>query len=179
MNILKLKIFIFIISQLFFITTLTHAATKVPFDNIIVNKQPINYEEIIFEDFNGNIVNLKNYKDSIYVLNFWATWCAPCKEEMPSLDVLSQINGIKVFPINLEKKNQNKKKIFFDNLNIKNLDIFFDTNLELVDLFKLRGVPTTIFFNSDVDEFARVLGFADFSNIKFKKWLVSKMSKNN
>ena len=112
MNILKLKIFIFIISQLFFITTLTHAATKVPFDNIIVNKQPINYEEIIFEDFSGNIVNLKNYQDSIYVLNFWATWCAPCKEEMPSLDILSQINGIKVFPINLEKKTKIKQNFF-------------------------------------------------------------------
>ena len=49
----------------------------------------------------------------------------------------------------------------------------------LVDLFKLRGVPTTIFFNSDADEFARVLGYADFSDIKFKKWLIAKMSKNN
>ena len=64
-------------------------------------------------------------------------------------------------------------------MNIENLDIFFDPNLKLVDLFKLRGVPTTIFFNSDVGEFARVLGFADFSDIKFKKWLISKMSKNN
>jgi thiol-disulfide isomerase/thioredoxin len=171
MNILKLKIFIFIISQLFFITTLTHAATKVPFDNIIVNKQPINYEEIIFEDFSGNIVNLKNYKDSIYVLNFWATWCAPCKEEMPSLDILSQINGIKVFPINLEKKNQNKTKIFFDNLNIKNLDIFFDGPVTLAKDLSLRGVPTTVLFNKEGKEFSRIIGSINFNDKEFHDWL--------
>ena len=179
MNSLKFKIFIFIIFQLFFTTSLLNGATKVPFDNIIINKKPINYNEIIFEDFNGNIVDLKNFEDSVLVLNFWATWCAPCKEEMPSLEILNQINGIKVFPINLEKKDTNKTKNFFNNLNIKNLNIFFDPKLKLVELFKLRGVPTTIFLDSDGKEFARVLGFADFSDIKFKNWIISKTNKNN
>tara|TARA_Y100000741_G_scaffold302825_1_gene244571 strand:+ start:3303 stop:3842 length:540 start_codon:yes stop_codon:yes gene_type:complete len=179
MNSLKIKIFIFIIFQLFFTTSLSNASTKVPFDNIIINKKPINYKEIIFEDFSGNIINLKNFGNSVFVLNFWATWCAPCKKEMPSLEILNQINGIKVFPINLEKKDTNKTKKFFDNLNIKNLNIFFDPKLKLVEIFKLRGVPTTIFLDRDKKEFARVLGFADFSDIKFKKWIISKTTKNN
>ena len=98
---------------------------------------------------------------------------------MPSLEILNQINGIKVFPINLEKKDTNKTKKFFDNLNIKNLNIFFDPKLKLVEIFKLRGVPTTIFLDRDKKEFARVLGFADFSDIKFKKWIISKTTKNN
>ena len=54
-----------------------------------------------------------------------------------------------------------------------------DNTLKLVELFKLRGVPTTIFLDSDGKEFARVLGFADFSDIKFKNWIISKTNKNN
>ena len=173
MNIFKFKIIIFTTLYLFFIITFGNAEKKIPFDNIVVNKEPINYKKIIFEDFEGNTVNLKNYSAKIYVLNFWTTWCAPCKEEMPSLDKLDQINGIKVFPINIEKKSQKKTIFFFKDLGIKNLSIFFDSNLYLVDLFNLRGVPTTLLLNSEGKEFARVIGSIDFLNKEFIEWISS------
>ena len=74
-----------------FIANYCNAEIKPPFKNILVSKKPIYYENILFEDFDGKIVNLKLKKNKNYVLNFWATWCLPCKEEMPYLDKL-QLN---------------------------------------------------------------------------------------
>ena len=175
MNSLKLKIFIFIIFQLFFTTSLSNASTKVPFDNIIINEKPINYKEIIFEDFSGNIINLKNFRDSVFVLNFWTTWCAPCKKEMPSLDALYQNNAFKnlqVFAVNMEQPNISKTKKFFSDLDIKKLEIFFDPKLNFVKEFKLRGVPTTVLINKKGEEFARIIGEINFNDKKFVKWLL-------
>ena len=78
-----------------------------------------------------------------------------------------------IFPINLEKVNQKKTKKFYDDLNIKNLKIFFDPEFELTKQFKLRGVPTTILINQKGEEFARILGDIDFNDKIFIKWLNS------
>ena len=81
------------------------AKEKPPFKNILVHKEPKVYKEIIFQDKDGEKIDLKKINsDQIYILNFWATWCAPCKEEMPSLNKLQARDEIFVFPINLEEK---------------------------------------------------------------------------
>ena len=94
---------------------------------------------------------------------------------MPSLDRLSQNNNFKnlqVFPVNMEQPNKLKTKVFFHNLNIKNLNIFFDKNLAFVKEFRLRGVPTTILINKQGEEFARIVGEVDFTDVNFLKWLL-------
>ena len=98
-----------------------HANTTLPFKNISVHEKPIQYNKIVFEDFDNKQINLKNYNNKIYILNFWATWCTPCKKEMPSLDKLQQNKDIEIFAINLEEKKQKKIEKFFTDLNIKNL----------------------------------------------------------
>ena len=91
---------------------------------------------------------------------------------MPSLDVLQSNNeNIKVFPINLEKPNQKKTRKFFEDLNIKSLEIYFDPEFELSKKFKLKGVPTTIILDKSGKEFARIIGEVDFNNKKFLTWL--------
>ena len=156
-----------------FIANHCNAEIKPPFKNMSVSKNPIYYQNILFEDFDGKIINLKQKTSKIYVLNFWATWCLPCKEEMPYLDKLQLNKNIEVFPINVEVKNQLKTKIFFRSLEIKNLSIFFDSENKLVNLFRLRGLPTTIILNSDKNEIARILGAVNFSDEKFIKWIES------
>ena len=108
------------------------------------------------------------------MLNFWASWCAPCKEEMPSLDLLkvnSDLNNLEIFPINIGKDNLKKAKKFFYDLDIKNLNIFFDSPITLAKDLKLRGIPTTILFNKDGKEFARIIGSIDFNDEKFTQWI--------
>ena len=67
-----------------------------------------------------------NIKATLLILNFWATWCEPCKEEMPSLDKLQanpELDKIKIFAINIGKENLDKVNKFFKDLNIKNLNL--------------------------------------------------------
>ena len=107
-------------------------------------------------------------------MNFWATWCAPCKEEMPSLDLLllnKSLDNLKIFPINVGRDSIEKSINFFEDLEIKNLNIYFDPPVTLANKFELRGIPTSILINKDGFEFARIIGSIDFEDQKFIKWL--------
>ena len=164
-----LTIFIYLITVSFGFT-----AEKPDIKNLILTNNLKIYEDVIFKDANQKDVDLVDYKGKLLILNFWATWCAPCKEEMPSLDNLQAIiglNDLKIFPINISEENLSKSESFFSNLNIKNLNIYFDSKITLAKKFSLRGVPTTIFFNKEGKEFARIIGSIDFNNKEFIDWL--------
>ena len=162
-----LVIFIFIVS--------TAIANEVPnIKNLVIKEEPRMYSNIAFLDDDEKIIRLSDYEGNLVILNFWATWCAPCKEEMPSLDALKlkpELNNIKIFPINIGRDSLKKSKQFFEELNIKNLNIYFDNNKTLAKDLNLRGVPTSILFNKDNKEFARVIGSIDFEDKKFVKWI--------
>jgi thiol-disulfide isomerase/thioredoxin len=94
---------------------------------------------------------------------------------MPSLDNLYQNNRFKnlqIFAVIMEEPNPLKTESFFADLNINKLEIFFDSNLNFVKKFKLRGVPTTILINKKGEEFARIIGEINFQDKKFTKWLL-------
>jgi thiol-disulfide isomerase/thioredoxin len=140
--------------------------------NIVVHKNPLSIKELKFKDFNLNDVNLTNKKGNIMILNFWATWCVPCKKEMPSLSKLSKLYPeVTIYPINLEKPNKDKTKFFFESLNIKNLKIYFDPEFKLVKSFNMRGVPTSILVDKNGNEFARIIGEVDFFEESFINFL--------
>ena len=81
--------------------------------NIIFYDNPKPIENLKFKDFNLQDVDLSENKGKIMILNFWATWCAPCKKEMPSLSRLAKdMPELKIFAINMEKPNQTKAKMF-------------------------------------------------------------------
>ena len=174
MTFLKLKFNFICFIALFSITYAANAKIKPPFDNISIKNIPKSYSYLKFQDINGNTINLKDYSGNIVILNFWATWCAPCKEEMPSLDKLQvskSINNLKIFPINIEKKNVKRSKEFYLSINVKNIDIYFDPESSLANILSLRGVPTTVLFNDEGKEFARIIGSIDFMDKKFIYWL--------
>ena len=142
--------------------------------NLVINKELKSYSDITFLDIQNKELNLNDYKGNLVILNFWATWCAPCKDEMPSLDLLGEnpnLDNLKIFPINIGKDTNQKSLIFFEDLKIKNLEIYFDSPNTLAQKFKLRGLPTTLFFNKEGLEFARIIGSIDFVDKKFITWL--------
>ena len=164
-----LIIFIYLIT-----TSLSYSIEQPDIKNIVINKYPKSYKNITFRDINNKNVNLENFRNKLIILNFWATWCAPCVEEMPSLDFLQshkKLNNLKIFPINIGQEDLLKSKIFFRKLKIKNLDIYFDPTVNLSKKFLLRGVPTTILINKEGKEFARIVGSIDFRDEKFISWL--------
>ena len=172
-NIKIIKLLSFLFCFIIFLS-ISQASEDVPLNNIALNETPKPISPIIFENFSGNQVNLKNYRGKLIIINFWATWCSPCKKEMPSLDSLYQddnFNNLEIFAVNMEQPNQIKTKRFFNELNIKKLQIFFDKDLNFVKEFKLRGVPTTILINKKGEEFARIIGEVNFMDKKFLNWL--------
>ena len=164
-----LIIFIYLIT-----TNFSYALEKPDIKNLIIIKNPKMYEDVIFKDVNQKDVDLADFKGKLLILNFWATWCSPCREEMPSLDYLQsnkRFNSLKIFPINISQEEVSKSQSFFKELNIQNLEIYFDAPITLAKKFSLRGVPTTILFNKEGKEFARITGAIDFNDKEFISWL--------
>ena len=163
----------FIIIFIFFFSNAI--AGEVPnLKNIVINEKLKKYDDLTFLDTDNNQISLKNYKGNLILLNFWATWCSPCKEEMPSLNNLQKekyLDNLKIFPINIGKDNLEKSLNFFENLNIKDLKIYFDSPISLAKKLQLRGIPTSILINKDGFEFARIIGSINFENENFIKWL--------
>ena len=157
---------------LIFLLSNSFADETTDFKNLIIKKEQKKYEDLSFLDVDKKQVNLDDYRGKLVLLNFWASWCAPCKEEMPSLDLLQSnknLNNLQIFPINVGQDNEKKAKDFFEELDIKTLNIYFDTTITLAKKFQLRGIPTTILINKDGYEFARIIGSIDFENQKFIK----------
>ncbi len=168
-----LKVFIFTLCFSIF-SSISQTNEELPLNNIAISKIPKPISPVIFEDFLGNKINLKSYQGKLVIINFWATWCQPCREEMPSLDNLyrnSSFKNLQVLAVNMEQPNVKKVEKFLSDLDIKKIDIYFDPNLNFVKEFKLRGVPTTILVNKEGQEFARIVGSIDFEEEKFVKWL--------
>ena len=157
-----------------FLTTNVIANDVSEIKNIVIHKDPKVYDNVIFLDKNDKKINIKEFNGNLLLLNFWATWCEPCKEEMPSLDRL-QINenlrNLKIFAINISKESKKKVDIFFKDLNIENFNPYFDSPITLAKTFSLRGVPTSILLDKNGKEFARIIGSIDFEDKKFINWL--------
>ncbi len=172
MKLLTLKfilIFIYLISS-----SSSYAIQQPNLKNLVIHKDPIKLEKINFKNINNEIINLSDFKNSLIIINFWATWCAPCIEEMPSLNKLqsnTDFKSLEIIPINIGRDSVEKSSDFYKKLKINNLELYFDESVELANKFLLRGLPTTIFVNKNGEEFARIIGYVDFDNKKIIEWL--------
>ena len=95
---------------------------------------------------------------------------------MPSLDILQtkkELDNLIIFPINVGQDKVEKAEKFFQNLKIKNLDLYFDKSMTMAKNFALRGIPTSILLNKDGEEFARIIGSINFNDKNFIEWLRS------
>ncbi len=169
-------IFISIKIILFYFISLSYSySIEAPnIKNLIIyeKKQKIKFFDFLNEA--GNKVNLKDFESELIILNFWATWCAPCREEMPSLSNLQKLKDekkLKIIPINIGGENISKSKKFFDELLIEELQVFVGDGAGIAKNFKLRGIPTTLFIDKDGYEFARIVGSIDFNSDEFLNWL--------
>ena len=162
-----------LILYIFLLTNVVATENKLS-KNIVINDELKVYDNLYFFDQDNKQVNLDKYRGKLVLLNFWAIWCAPCKEEMPSLDKLKvnkKLNNIEIFPINIGNDSIEKSKEFFKDLNIKNLKLYFDPKINLARELSLRGVPTTVLLNRNGEEFARIIGIVDFEDPSIVDWL--------
>ena len=142
--------------------------------NLIIYNQKKKIENLEFLDSKGYKTSISNYKENTIMINFWATWCAPCRKEMPSLDKLKSIDEFKdihIIPINIGGDTIEKSKKFFQELEINNLKTFSGSGEKFSEKFKIRGLPTTVLIDKNGYEFARIVGYIDFENKSFLDWL--------
>ena len=173
------RFFLFFITIFFILNTNSiHSQANInkTFTNIVIHQSPRDLPILEIENIKSQKIFLEKLSSKVTLINFWATWCAPCKKELPLLDKLANsVNSkqLNIVLINLENKKYSDVKSFLDNLGIKNLTTYFDKNLKLTRSLGLRGVPVTLVVNSEKKEVARILGDIDFNNEEFVNWIKS------
>ncbi len=115
----------------------------------------------------GSEVTLADYRGKVVVVNFWATWCAPCRKEMPSLDALQAALGgddFAVVPVATLRTKQTGAEKFFDEIGIEHLPILMDENGALAREMGVMGLPVTVILDRDGNEIARLMGDAEWDS---------------
>tara|TARA_Y100000741_G_scaffold107447_1_gene80457 strand:+ start:401 stop:925 length:525 start_codon:yes stop_codon:yes gene_type:complete len=170
---MKFKNLNYLVFFIYFISSSSSYSIERPdIKNLIIHNEKQKIENVEFFNSKNKKVNLKEYNSKVVILNFWATWCAPCKEEMPHLDKLkAKFKNLEIIPINIADEELTKSKEFFEELNIYNLEIFYGPSIELAKQFKLRGIPTTVIIDKEGYELARIIGYIDFENKSLLNWL--------
>ncbi|WP_100372572.1 TlpA disulfide reductase family protein [Bacillus sp. FJAT-45037] len=110
------------------------------------------------------------YEGQVIVLNFWASWCEPCRDEMPALMELQedyQSEGLEVVTVNAQKTERtlNDAPAFIEEMNLT-LPVFFDENGEVYDRYGLRGLPTTFVINREGIIEQVLLGEVTYSDLE-------------
>lgn len=170
-NILFLIIIFFILN-----TNNTYSQPNIlkTFNNIVLHEKPKNLPDLELINKKGNTIIFNDFSSKLTLINFWATWCAPCKKELPELDNLYQQiprSQVNIVLINIENIKYDKIEKFFNKLKVKNLVSHFDNKLKLTKELKLRGIPITLIVNSDGKEMGRIIGDLNFTNPFFVSWI--------
>ena len=151
----------------------TYSIAETNIKNLVLNKDQKKVGDIEFFNSKNELLSLKNFNSKVLLINFWATWCQPCKDEIPSLSNLKKknLNNLEIILINIGNENIDITKNFFEELDVKNLQTYFAEGGKMAKHFKLRGIPTTLIVNKKGNEFARIIGSIDFESDKFLEWL--------
>lgn len=129
----------------------------------LVTKDPEPIAAISFTDRDGNEATLDRYRGRLVVLNLWATWCVPCREEMPALDRLQAALGtdaVAVVALAVDRGGAQAVDVFLAQTPVEHLDIVIDQSARSARQLRAPGLPTTLVLDREGREIARVLGLA-------------------
>jgi len=127
--------------------------------------KPTPLPEVRFEDGAGNTLSLTDFRGKFIVLNVWATWCAPCREEMPSLDRLQQAlggPGFEVVALSIDQQGAQVVRKFFDEVGVKSLKLYIDPSAQAGLTLATVGLPTTFIVDRQGREIGRHVGPAEW-----------------
>ena len=132
-------------------------------------KDPKKVESFSLKDINDSQKIISSSENKILLLNFWATWCAPCIKEIPELIELKKKfkNNVEVYFLSVDfnvKKNVPK---FLKKNKLEHLSIFNDENLKVSGKFGVKVMPTTVIINKNFEEIAQVKGYVDWLSPKY------------
>jgi thiol-disulfide isomerase/thioredoxin len=134
---------------------------------LMFHSAPIASSDVTFVSETGEEMTLSDYEGQYVVMNFWATWCAPCRKEMPQLsDLQTQLGGddMQVVTIATGRNPRPAMERFFAEIEVDNLPLHTDARQGLARSLGVLGLPVTIILAPDGQEIARMQGDADWSS---------------
>jgi thiol-disulfide isomerase/thioredoxin len=137
----------------------------------VVRPKPLSLPDFSFEGPDGVKQTAADLKGKVVLLNIWATWCVPCREEMPQLNALqAELGGpdFEVAAINIDKGGTDKAKAFLEETGAKDLAFYADPSGKLFATLKAVGMPTTLLLNAQGEEMGRLVGPADWASAEAK-----------
>jgi thiol-disulfide isomerase/thioredoxin len=136
-----------------------------------VAKSPLRIPDLSFQDASGKPLTLADWRGRTVLLNLWATWCVPCRKEMPTLDALEQKLGgpnFQVVAVNIDTRDPDKPKAFLKEIGVQKLDYYADASAksfqELKAIGRAFGMPTTVLVDPHGCEIGTIAGPAEWAS---------------
>ncbi len=129
--------------------------------------RPRELPDLGFVDGDGRAASLADFRGRVVLLNLWATWCVPCRREMPALERLqAKLGGAEfiVLPLSIDRGGLPPVKRFYEELGLEALGIFVDQSGAATSKLATTGVPTTLLIDRDGREIGRLLGAAEWDS---------------
>ncbi len=156
-----------ILAPSFAVATTTMARAQDLPDPLMNETAPSTLPDLKFVTANGTPVSLISFHGKFLLLNIWATWCAPCRTEMPTLDRLQNKLGsphFQVVPLSIDIGGLVPVQKFYSEIGIKHLGIYLDPSGDAMQTLDLEGIPTSFLINVDGKQIARLTGAADWDS---------------
>ena len=144
---------------------------KGPMAAFVVRPEPLDLPDFTFDGPDSAGLTAADLKGKVVLLNIWATWCVPCREEMPQLNELQAELGsdkFEVVALNIEKGGEEKARKFLEETGVKDLALYTDPTGKAFATLKVIGMPTTLLLNAEGKEMGRLVGPADWAGPEAK-----------
>jgi len=139
---------------------------------LLARPTPLDLPDINFNDAGGAPKSLADWRGKVVLLNVWATWCVPCRDEMPALDRLQTElggNAFEVVAVNIDKNGSDKARAFLQETGATHLALYTDPSGKLFAALKAVGMPTTLIIDRNGKEIGRLVGPADWGSPEAKR----------
>ncbi|MBV6486666.1 MAG: Thiol-disulfide oxidoreductase ResA [Pseudorhodoplanes sp.] len=147
--------------------------------NFILHEAPKPIASIAFEDGQGRPRSLAEFRGKVVLLNIWATWCGPCRREMPSLDRLQGLLGgsdFEVVALSIDRAGLEVVRKFYADVGIRNIAIYIDSSGKATRELATVGVPATLLIDRTGRELGRLVGPAEWDEpdiVQFLKRVIA------
>lgn len=133
----------------------------------LIHPEPKPLPDLAFQDGAGKPLKLSDWKGRVVLVNLWATWCAPCRKEMPDLAKLEKELGsdqFEVLAISVDRKGAEASAAFLKETGADNLKLYVEPSTKIVGEVQSAGLPATLLIGRDGRELGRILGPADWAS---------------
>ncbi len=146
--------------------------------NFVLHEAPRALPEVRFRDVEGRATRLADFRGKVVLLNIWATWCGPCRVEMPTLDHLqAELGGrdFKVLALSIDRAGLDKVRDFYNEIGLQHLSIYIDSSAKTLRQLRVFGLPTTLLIDREGRELGRLIGPSEWDSPEMIDFIQSRL----